>query len=150
MHNLTEPGRKSLVAYALAFGIAACGGERSAADDGAAADTTPPGQPSAPVVPNEPTPAMIARGDSIFHGQAAFGTCFSCHGDKGSGGTQGPNLTDAEWLHTDGTMQGIANTISTGISMPKQFPAQMPPMGGADLAPDDLLAVTGYVYSLSH
>jgi mono/diheme cytochrome c family protein len=93
---------------------------------------------------------MIARGDSIFHGHVAFGTCFSCHANNGVGGTQGPNLTDAEWLNTDGTMQGIANTISTGISLPKQFPAQMPPMGGADLSHDDLVAVAGYVYSLSH
>ena len=47
------------------------------------------------------TPAAIAQGDSIFHTK---GLCYACHGTDAKG-TVGPNLTDAEWLHGDGSLR---------------------------------------------
>src|SRR5687767_869813 len=32
-----------------------------------------------------PTPAQLALGDSIFHGRAAGGSCFTCHGMDAKG-----------------------------------------------------------------
>ncbi len=93
--------------------------------------------------------ALIAVGDSIFHGQAAGGTCYACHGQDAKGSAVGPNLTDAEWLHSDGSLAAITKTIQAGVPTPKKAPAPMPPMGGASLSPEQVRAVATYVHSLS-
>jgi mono/diheme cytochrome c family protein len=91
---------------------------------------------------------LIALGDSIFHGQAGGGTCYVCHGQDAHGSAVGPNLTDGEWLHNDGTLAGITGTITGGVPKPTKAPAPMPPMGGASLSPDQVKAVATYVHSL--
>ncbi len=91
---------------------------------------------------------LIALGDSIFHGQVGGGTCHVCHGQDAKGSAVGPNLTDKEWLHNDGTLAGITGTINSGVPKPKNAPAPMPPMGGASLNPDQVKAVATYVHSL--
>ncbi len=91
---------------------------------------------------------LIALGDSVFHGQAGGGTCYVCHGQDAKGSGVGPNLTDNEWLNTDGTLEGITKTIQSGVPTPKQAPAPMPPMGGASLSPDQVKAAAAYVHSL--
>lgn len=97
------------------------------------------------------TPAMVARGDSIFHGQIAGAACFGCHGTNAKGVTGlAPDLTSGKWLNGDGSLASIAQTIETGVPHPKQAPAPMPPKGGAKLLPADVLAVAAYVFSLSH
>jgi mono/diheme cytochrome c family protein len=93
---------------------------------------------------------LIALGDSIFHGQVGGGTCFACHGQDAKGSSVGPNLTDSEWLNTDGSLEGIIKTIQSGVPKPKKAPAPMPPMGGASLTPEQVRAVAAYEYSLSH
>ena len=96
------------------------------------------------------TPAMIARGDSVFHGKIGGGTCYVCHGQDAKG-TQGlaPDLTAGKWLNGDGSFGFIVNTVQKGVPNPKESPAAMPPMGGANLAADQVRAVAAYVYSLS-
>lgn len=91
---------------------------------------------------------LIALGDSVFHGQAGGGTCYACHGQDGTGSGVGPNLTDNEWLNTDGTLEGITKVVQNGVPQPKKAPAPMPPMGGASLSPDQVKAVATYVHSL--
>jgi len=98
----------------------------------------------------EASPKLIALGDSIFHGQAGGGTCYACHGQDGKGSGVGPDLTDGEWLNTDGSLEGIAKTIKSGVPTPKKAPAPMPPMGGATLTDEQVQAVAAYEYSLSH
>jgi hypothetical protein len=93
---------------------------------------------------------QIALGDSIFHGKAAGGTCYACHGQGGTGSAVGPNLTDSEWLNTDGSLEGIVKVIKSGVTKPKKAPAPMPPMGGAALNDEQVQAVAAYEYSLSH
>ena len=95
-------------------------------------------------------PKLIALGDSIFHGQAGGGTCYACHGPDGKGSAVGADLTDKEWLHSDGSYEAIVKTIQTGVPKPTKAPAPMPPMGGASLTPEQVKAVAAYVYSLSH
>jgi mono/diheme cytochrome c family protein len=92
-------------------------------------------------------PAVIAHGDSVFHGA---GNCYACHGSKAEG-IIGPNLTDAEWIHSKGTYQDIVNQVNHGV--PKEESKSgvvMPPRGGATLTDDDVKAVAAYVYSLGH
>jgi mono/diheme cytochrome c family protein len=100
--------------------------------------------------PDSITPAMIARGDSVFHGKIGGGTCYVCHGQDAKG-TQGlaPDLTAGKWLNGDGSYAFIVNTVQKGVPNPKESPAAMPPMGGANLAADQVRAVAAYVYSLS-
>jgi mono/diheme cytochrome c family protein len=96
------------------------------------------------------TPAMIALGDSVFHGRAGGGACFVCHGQDGKG-TPGlaPNLTAGAWLHGDGSYEFLVQLIQQGVAEPKEGPAPMPPMGGAQLSPEQVRAVAAYVYSIS-
>lgn len=96
------------------------------------------------------TPAMIALGDSIFHGKIGASSCQACHGVGGQNGTAAPNLTDAEWLHSDGSLDGIYKTVKSGVMAPKQFSSVMPPYGGVMLTEDKTIAVAAYVYSLAH
>ena len=123
----------------------------------AGAPAAPPAQVPAPGAPagepsaaGEITPQLVALGDSIFHGQAAGGICFTCHGQGAKGSQIGPGLTDGQWLHGDGSQQMIINVITSGVATPKQYPGAMPPMGGAPLTPEQVRAVAAYVYSLSH
>ncbi|CAN5796363.1 hypothetical protein BH24GEM1_BH24GEM1_03530 [soil metagenome] len=167
-----------LAPVAVAGLLAACGGgEREPAGDAGApggAPATPPpaaGAPSADAAqtpgdtqpagaaetasqapakpPGSADPKLIALGDSVFHGQAGGGTCYACHGQDAKGSGVGPNLTDGEWLNTDGSLEGITKVVQTGVPTPKKAPAPMPPMGGASLTPEQVRAVAAYVYSLS-
>jgi glucose/arabinose dehydrogenase/mono/diheme cytochrome c family protein len=109
-------------------------------DAGAASIGVPPGA----------TRAMVALGDRIYHGAVGGAPCTGCHGANGGGTSLGPNLTDSEWLWSDGSYAGITATIKQGVMQPKQYRAPMPPMGGAQLTPDQLSAVAAYVWGLSH
>jgi mono/diheme cytochrome c family protein len=93
---------------------------------------------------------MIARGDSIFHGKIAGGTCITCHqaNAKGIPGLA-PDLTDKTWLHSDGSLAAIITTIEKGVAKPKQAVAPMLPKGGTNLTPEQIHAVAAYVHSLS-
>ena len=96
------------------------------------------------------TPQQVALGDSIFHGQAAGGTCSACHGQDAKGTAVAPDLTDSQWLNGDGSYQFIVATVTNGVPKPKEHPAPMPPKGGAQLTDDQVKAVAAFVYSLSH
>ncbi|HEV2495325.1 MAG TPA: c-type cytochrome [Terriglobia bacterium] len=101
-------------------------------------------------VPKEVTRAMVALGDRIFHGQAGGAACAACHGANATGSPLGPNLTAKKWLWSDGSYAGILKMIKEGVPHPKEYRSPMPPMGGAQLTPDQLSAVAAYVWSLSH
>ena len=103
-----------------------------------------------PVKHDSITPAMIALGDSVYHGKVGGGTCAVCHGPDAKGTTGlAPDLTDGTWLHGDGSYAFIVGLVEQGVPDPKQFPAPMPAKGGANLTPDQVRAVAAYVYSLS-
>jgi mono/diheme cytochrome c family protein len=94
-----------------------------------------------------PSPELVAKGDALFHSSA---NCYACHGSKGEG-LVGPNLTDAEWIHSKGSYDEIVAQINHGV--PKEESKSgilMPPKGGANLSDDDVKAIAAYVYSLSH
>ena len=93
------------------------------------------------------TPAAIAKGDTIFH---KTGLCYACHGSNAEGAV-GPNLTDAEWLHGDGSYDMIVATVTSGVPAEKAKKGiAMPPKGGSSISEEDVKAVAAYVYSLSH
>jgi mono/diheme cytochrome c family protein len=111
--------------------------QAGAAGSAAAQDAAPAGV----------TPAAIEKGDSIFH---KTGLCYACHGSNAQGAV-GPNLTDAEWIHGDGSYDFIVATVTSGVPAEKaKGGVAMPPKGGSSISDDDVKAVAAYVYSLSH
>jgi hypothetical protein len=56
--------------------------------------------------------------------------------------------------HTGGFLVGLQDTTGsgnadmTGVPQPKDYRSPMPPMGGAQLTPDQVSAVAAYVWSL--
>jgi mono/diheme cytochrome c family protein len=93
------------------------------------------------------TSELIAQGEKVFHGP---GNCYACHGTNGQGAV-GPNLSDAEWLHSKGSFEEIVVQVTNGV--PKEESKSgipMPPKGGGSISDDDVKAVAAYVYSLSH
>jgi mono/diheme cytochrome c family protein len=105
------------------------------------------GRPAVAQAPAAVTPAAIALGDSLFHSK---GNCYACHGANAQGAV-GPNLTDAEWIHSDGSYDAIVKQITTGVTAEEsKSKIPMPPKGGSQITDDEVKAVAAYVYSLSH
>jgi mono/diheme cytochrome c family protein len=135
-------------------GLSATAGQISA-DDAKPPEGTHPDAGAADATANLPVPAgatkeMVALGDRIFHGQVGGATCTGCHGADAKGTPLGPNLTDTHWLWGDGSYASIAKIITTGVPQPKQYRSPMPPLGGAQLTPDQISALAAYIWALSH
>ena len=99
-------------------------------------------------LPEGVTQAMINEGKQLF---AGTGLCAVCHGPEGKGmPSLGANLTDAEWLHSNGSYAGILETVQKGVTSDKSSSGTvMPPKGGSTLNDAQLKAVAAYVWSLS-
>jgi glucose/arabinose dehydrogenase/mono/diheme cytochrome c family protein len=121
---------------------------------GTASEKPPEGiHPNAGAAANFPVPpgstrAAVALGDDVFHGRVGFASCTGCHGGDARGSPQGPNLLTPTLLWSDGSPAGLAKTIRDGVLLPKQFPSPMPPMGGAQLTPEQVTAVAAYLWAL--
>jgi cbb3-type cytochrome c oxidase subunit III len=142
---------RTRIALLLLVTLAGAGPALAQTSDAAAKpDTAKPDEPKPAGAQTESasqSPELVAKGDALFHGSA---NCYACHGSKGEG-LVGPNLTDAEWIHSKGSYDEIVAQINHGV--PKEESKSgivMPPKGGADLSDDDVKAVAAYVYSLSH
>ena len=135
---------------ATILAVAACGGGTEQSDDTAAAGTAVSAVDPATLDPASITPQELALGDSLYHGLIGATSCQACHGPDGKGGTVAPDLTDATWLHSDGSYGAIYKQIETGVMQPKQYLGVMPPFGGAPLTPEKHRAVAAYVYRLAN
>lgn len=93
------------------------------------------------------TEDIVEQGRKVFNGP---GNCYSCHGPKAKGTPLAPDLTDQKWLQIDGSYPGIVSLIRTGVPKPKEHPAPMLPMGGAQLSDAQVCAVGAYVFTLTH
>ena len=93
---------------------------------------------------------MLQEGDSIFNS----GSCARCHGQAGSGGSNGPDLTDSAWDQSDGSLEGIRETIFWGVrrrdfaDATRRF--EMNPGGGLSLEWNQYASLAAYVWSLSN
>jgi len=157
--DMTDKKMWALPLVALvAFGLAACGGEANAGDNGEA-DAAPAqvvaaetDMAEADAMPQElpagVTPAMVEEGKGIFNGA---GICMSCHGAGGEGiPNLGANLTDDEWLHIDGSYESIVQNIMKGVTAQESSSGvPMPAKGGTAITDDQVKAVAAYVWTLS-
>jgi mono/diheme cytochrome c family protein len=118
-----------------------------------AAPATPPAAapaaaPTGPLPPGV-TAEMVEQGRQVYAGP---GICFTCHGQNAQGTPLGPNLADGQWIWvTDGPdlQTQLVTIIRTGVTQPREYPAPMPPMGGANLNEDQLEAVVAYLMTLN-
>ena len=95
------------------------------------------------------TQEMVDKGKAIF---AGAGNCYACHGQNAQG-MLGPttNLTDATWVHSDGSYPRIAEYIKYGVTKEQSKSGiPMPPRGGSKITDEEVNLVAAYVYSLSH
>lgn len=92
---------------------------------------------------------MVQRGDSLFN----TGSCTRCHMEGGVGGRRGPNLTDDEWVHGDGSLDSIFVTIYWGVRkrdmVDDSHPFEMNPNGGMVIGWEETRALAAYVWTLS-
>ena len=101
-------------------------------------------------VPPGSTAAAVAQGERIYRGEVGGAPCTGCHGSDGSGSPLGPPLNAHKWQWSDGSVAGIARTITAGVAQPKAYRGPMPPMGGAQLTPQQVSALAAYVWALGH
>jgi len=117
--------------------------------DAVGALPTATAQDYGPLTEDMVTDEMIATGGGMFNS----GSCQRCHMPGGQGGGRAPALTDDEWLHSDGDLEGIRSTIISGVAEDEfkagDYPYPMYEMGGMDLDEDGLNALAAYVWSLS-
>lgn len=150
-------------AFVIMVAAVACGGGGEKAPAGGSASATPstpaaaPGAGSATLptpapgtAPTGATAAMVAEGDSIFHGLKAGGLCQTCHGPDAAGTALAPPLVSGKWLTGDGSYDFIQQRVTTGMPQPTPpYTGPMLPKGGADLSADQIKSVAAYVYSIS-
>ncbi|NIP58831.1 MAG: DUF4168 domain-containing protein [Gemmatimonadetes bacterium] len=131
-------------------------GEPDPADEGRTGEVSPPPTDTETEatdagaddgLPPSVTEEMIEVGRAVFTGQ---GACFSCHGPDGTGTPIGPDLTDARWLHIDGSYEAIVTLVNSGVPEPEEHPAPMLPRGGTGIDDEQVRAVAAYVWTLTH
>lgn len=103
---------------------------------------------AAQAVPEEVTREAVQQGERLFGGE---GFCYTCHGQDGGGIPDlGADLTDGDWIHVDGSLEGLAAVIRDGVPAERSTTGiPMPPKGGASLSPEQVRAVAAYVWTLS-
>jgi mono/diheme cytochrome c family protein len=109
--------------------------------------TTP--QDRVPLTQEMITEEMLSQGAMLL----AEGTCARCHSLDASGTNLGPDLTDDEWLHGDGSLEAIRTTIIFGVQRDQirdpSLRQPMEPMGQMMLGDDQIDALAAYIWTLS-
>ncbi|MGH7572187.1 MAG: c-type cytochrome [Gemmatimonadota bacterium] len=103
------------------------------------------------VVPDSVTPQRVLDGSNLYNG----GSCAACHAIAGRGvGERAPDLSDIEWLHSEGDFVGIFETIFWGVSEKEMKavsprPFEMHPRGGMNVDREQMKALAAYVWTIS-
>lgn len=152
------PAPRRAAVLLLACAAISCGGKADKRPDSTSIvpnDPTPSTTPVTGPKPGKPpagaTDAMLTAGDSIFHGQIAGGTCYTCHGADAKGTALAPPLVAHTWLTGDGSYAFIQQRVTEGFPNPTPpYPGPMLPMGSTPMSPAQIKAVAAYVYAISH
>jgi mono/diheme cytochrome c family protein len=136
------------VATASVFLLTACPADEPAERPAAEPDRPTAEEPAVAMdLPEGVTQQDFEEGRRLFTGQ---GGCHACHGPQATGTQLGPDLTDDVWLNAEeATMDEIMRVIREGVAQPVQYPAPMPPMGGARLSEAQIHALAAYILALN-
>lgn len=131
--------RMARVAALFLAGLVPCAG--ALAPTGLGAQETPD------TLPGWVTDEAMRAGYDLFQS----GSCRRCHGDAARGGlVGGPDLRDAEWLHSVGDPEGIFQTIRWGVRAGEvkamTRPWEMRPRGGMLLDTQQMRSVAAYLW----
>ncbi len=135
--------------------LLACGGGETAQQETAAQETAEAmaegqevAQQQEVQLPEGVTLEMVNQGREIYGGA---GLCYVCHGAEGEGMPGlGANLLGSEWIHSDGSYEGIVQTVMNGVDASASTSGTaMPPKGGSGITDEQVKAVSAYVYTLS-
>jgi len=98
--------------------------------------------PATPTAREESLAKAMADSSQVEAGKGIYtGRCLACHADKGQG-LVGPNLTDSHWIHGEGKLSDIYQTVSEGVA------AKGMPAWSKQLTPTELTQVVAYVGTL--
>lgn len=109
-------------------------------------------QPELVAVPDSVTPARVLAGSELYND----GSCAACHAVGGRGvGRRAPDLSDIEWLHSEGDFDGIFETIFWGVPEDRMKavtprPFEMHPRGGMTIDREQMKALAAYVWTVAH
>ena len=109
-------------------------------------------QPEAVAVPDSVTPERVVAGSELYND----GSCAACHAVGGRGiGRRAPDLSDIEWLHSEGDFDGIFETIFWGVPKDRMKavtprPFEMHPRGGMTIDREQMKALAAYVWTVAH
>ncbi len=86
--------------------------------------------------------SFVGNAEAIVSGNTIFtAKCAACHGQQGEGGI-GPNLMDNFWLHGDGKIASVVNTITVGV------PEKGMLAWGALMKAEEIAQTAAYIVSL--
>ncbi|UCC71105.1 MAG: c-type cytochrome [Gemmatimonadota bacterium] len=150
--------KNSLMALGLAFGLAAfiacSGGEAGSQEAGSGASAEAQVSDAAATegqqemeLPEGVTMETVNQGKDVY---AGAGLCYVCHGAEGQGMPGlGANLADSDWTHSDGSFDGIVQTVMNGVdSGASTTGTAMPAKGGSGITDDQVRQVAAYVWTL--
>lgn len=109
-------------------------------------------QPEPVAVPDSVTAERVLEGSELYNG----GSCAACHAVGGRGvGRRAPDLSDIEWLHSEGDFDGIFESIFWGVPEDRMKavtprPFEMHPRGGMTIDREQMKALTAYVWTVAH
>ncbi len=109
-------------------------------------------QPEPVAVPDSVTSERVLIGSELYNG----GSCAACHAVGGRGvGQRAPDLSDIEWLHSEGDFDGIFQTIFWGVPEERMKavtprPFEMHPRGGMTIDREQMKALAAYVWTVAH
>lgn len=95
----------------------------------------------------------LLQGSVLYHRN----DCRKCHysGAQSGGKARGPSLVDDEWLHCDGSINGIRSVIMTGVPVDRihhKEQAQhtaMPKAADMGLSESDVGAIAAYLHAIA-
>ncbi|HKY60453.1 MAG TPA: c-type cytochrome [Gemmatimonadota bacterium] len=109
-------------------------------------------QPEPVAVPDSVSSERVLAGSELYNG----GSCAACHAVGGRGvGRRAPDLSDVEWLHSEGDFDGIFEAIFWGVPKDRMKavtprPFEMHPRGGMTIDREQMKALAAYVWTVAH
>ncbi len=143
-------------ALAALAALAACGGGEPAQEAPAAETAAPAETPATQTAALDLTGLTLPEGvtaEMVNAGAAAWPTqaCIACHGPDAKGVTAlAPDLTDGNWLHSDGTFESLKALIISGVPQPKESAGPMLPRGGTSIDDTMVANLAAYIWAISH